>query len=295
MFRKRQKKVFPPGTFIPMPARVCAIIQLCLAFTIILWNMSQPFAGELFTLKSKLVLFEDVMGIGSKQGLSNEKVARLDRNAARFKELPLEDSASIVKGMQQVQGLLQRSFMDKMVGAGRILVYEIPLYEQLWLILSLIIPILLLKRVEGASQAVWLLPLLAALYAFDNRWNGQRPEPSQESLLFPTEEVLIASFMHEPLSANIFEQQEQLKQAWQSYLIKVWGNEEKSEDPVAALLQSEKGEFAFNIARANVISEQAIRKGAYPQEPLLLLGIYLSWNTLFAVFAFKSLYVANPD
>ena len=66
MFRKRTKKIYPPGTFIPTPARVCAIIQLCVAFTVLIWNMATPFAGELFNVKSKMILYHDVMGISIK-------------------------------------------------------------------------------------------------------------------------------------------------------------------------------------------------------------------------------------
>ena len=61
MFRKRAKKSYPPGTFIPTPARVFAILQLCIAFSILLWNASLPFMGDLYEIKSKLLLYKHVI------------------------------------------------------------------------------------------------------------------------------------------------------------------------------------------------------------------------------------------
>lgn len=287
MFRKRQKKIFPPGTFIRMPARICAIIQLCLAFTIILWNAAQPFSGELFSLKSKLVLYEDITGSTPRPGLSVEKIARLDRNAKRFEGLSEKEAEPIVAGHQKVKDLLKRSFIDKLASSWHLMLYEIPPFEQAWLILSLIIPILLLKRVEGAAQVVWLLPLLSALYAFDNRAYGHRSSPSAESMLFPTEQRLVAEFMKEPLSANVFEQQGQLQDAWKAYLIKVW----TPEDP-GSEFAAEQGEFAFNLARARAIGSERISPisgSPHIQEPLLILGLYVFWNALFASVAYRNL------
>lgn len=288
MFRKREKKSYPPGTFIPMPARICSIIQLCLAFTIILWNLGQPFAGDLFSAKSKLILYQDVMGTNSHQEqLSTEKQVRLQRNAQRFAGLTDAEKSVILKGLVQVQIKLQRSFLDKMKSAMHILFFEIPIFEQAWLILSLLIPIMLLKRVEGAVQAVWLLPLLAGLYAFDNRWHGHIPRPTEDILLFPTEQVLVEKFLGEPFSANVFEQREQLQGAWRRYLIEVWGgqsprNQSKDE------LHAEKGEFAFNLARLQLIAKdnsKSLTRGM--QEPLVILGFYIFWNALFAAVVWK--------
>lgn len=291
MFRKREKKLYPPGTFIPMPARVCAIIQLCLAFTIVLWNLAQPFAGELFSVKSKLILYQDVMGtVPQQQELSPEKRARLERNAERFAGLPENQKEIILTGLQGVQKELQRSFFDKSLQALHILFFEIPPFEQAWLILSFIIPIMLLKRIEGAAQAVWLLPLLAALYAFDNRWHAHVRTPTEDVLLFPTEQVLVEKFLDEPLSASIFEQQKQLQQAWKMYLINIWDKQTPSNDLADANLQAERGEFAFNLARLEHIAKDRSREryaSNQTQDPLAALSLYFFWNALFACIVWK--------
>ena len=56
------RKTFPPGTFIPTSQRLMAIGQLCLVFSLMLWYMIQPFMGEYFALRSRMLLYEYVMG-----------------------------------------------------------------------------------------------------------------------------------------------------------------------------------------------------------------------------------------
>lgn len=295
MFRKREKKIYPPGTFIPMPARICCIIQLCIAFTVLFWNLSQPFVGELFHAKSKLVLFQDVMGVTANSSqLSPQKQERLIRNAERFSSLPEEQKEGINQGLQILHEQIQSSFLDKLFRSFQF-IFQMPLFEKTWLILSFIIPIMLLKRVEGALQAVWLLPLLAALYAFDNRLHGYTPHPSSDMRLFPTEEALVTKFMNEPLSDNVFEQQGQLQLAWKHYLVKEWTKEKIAADPEMIERQAEDGEFAFNLARLKFISQDLQEKDhsfGIIQEPLAILSLYIFWNILFASMA--SRYRSQP-
>ena len=172
MFRQRVKKDYPADTFIPRPARICAIIQLCLAFSVLLWNISEPFIGEIFTLKSKLLLYHDVMGIPSpNQGIHKE---RLIRNAERFKVLSKQMQEQVAKNSQFLQKQLQRSFWDKLKSVAILFAYKISPFELAWIFFSIVIVIMLLKKVEGASQAVWLLPILVACYAADNRLSNKR-------------------------------------------------------------------------------------------------------------------------
>lgn len=291
MFRKRQKKHFPEGTFIPTPARICAIIQLCLAFTVLLWNLSEPFAGELFAVKSHLLLYQDVMGIPSHEAISTEKQARLAQNAALFQELPAKQRQPLTAAMQAIQTELQRSFFDKLTRAMHILAFEMPPFEQAWLLFSLLIPILLLKRVEGASAAVWLLPLLTACYALDNRMYGVPHAPHGEAHLYPSEKILIEEYLNAPLSPDIFTQQAELQQAWQLYLIKAWTKQTPSQDPDIFKSQAAQGEFAFNVMRLQqrppVKTQPTKPHNDKSQEPLWLLAFYLFWNTYFAYTAWK--------
>lgn len=300
MFRKRQKKIFPPGTFIPTPARVMAIIQLCLAFSVILWNASQPFMGELFELKSKQLLAYDVMGIssehlsGSMAEIAKTKKERLERNTARFQALPLAKQQTIANQSAQWQHELQRSFLDKLKRSFYGLAFGIPPFKQVWLLLSLVVPVLLLKRVEGARYVLWLLPLATMLYAVENRWHGISSN-SVESQLFPKEQVLIRNYIEGPLRGNIFEQQSQLMHGWKHYLVTEWAKESPFSEPELFEEQAEKGEFAFNLARlaakkTDERSEEVDRVGRQreTQKPLSVLAVYLFWNLSFALTAWRA-------
>lgn len=289
MFRKRVKKQYPPGTFIPTPARVCAIVQLCLAFTLILWTASQPFIGEIFTFKSRLLFYQDLMGIPANDNLSADRLARLERNGERFKSLPQVKQMQIAKEMTAIQKQFDRSFMQKFENVIRIFAFQFSAYELLWLILSIIIPILLLKRIDGASQVVWLLPILVICYAVDNRWHGQPEIISADTKLFPSEQVLIDGYVRGKLSENIFEQQEQLMQGWHRYLIINWSHEIPSENPVVFSQQAETGEFNFTLARIEQRSQQgtATLNNRESQKPISLLALYFFWNIFFAYTAWK--------
>lgn len=297
MFRKRHKKIFPPGTFIPTPARVMAILQLCLAFIVILWNASQPFMGDLFELKSKQLLVYDVMGVPAEQlggtlaEIAKTKKDRLERNAARFQNLPLAQQQEIAKLSDHWQHELKRTFLDKLKRSFYVLAFGIPPFEQVWLLLSIAVPILLLKKVEGATVVVWLLPLVTLLYALDNRWHGISGTSAEEEL-FPSENTLVADYLEEPLSADIFAQQTQLLHGWQRYLIIEWGKETPAAEQAAFEKQAENGEFAFNIARLRTKSEDAglfdhPHRQPQKQESLSVLAIYLFWNLLLAITASK--------
>lgn len=290
MFRKRQKKHFPPGTFIPTPARVCAIIQLCLAFSVLLWNASEPFVGEIFTLKSRLLFYHDVMGIPASDQESTEKTERLARNAERFKALPKQSQEKLIRNLQTAQKQLQRSFWDKLKSVVALFGYKISPFELAWIVFSILISIMLLKRIEGASQAVWLLPLLVACYAVDTRWFAKENQENAESKLFPSEKELVDNYIEEPLSDNIFEQQEQLKDGWKHYLVIKWTAETPAEDKEVFDKQAEEGEFNFTLARLELRSKQedfltTIKPN--PPPSLWWLALYFFWNVYFAYTAWK--------
>lgn len=288
MFRKRQKKHFPPGTFIPMPARVCAIIQLCLAFSVLLWNASEPFVGEIFTLKSRLLFYQDVMGIPTSDQTSPEKVERLTRNAERFKALPKKTGEQLIQNFQIVQKQLQRSFWDKLKSVIALFAYKISPFELAWIFFSIVISIMLLKRVEGAAQAVWLLPLLVALYAADSRLYIKENQNSAESKLFPSEKELVENYIKDPLHENIFDQQKQLMEGWKRYLVVNWTDQTPSEVKEVFDQQAEEGEFNFTLARLELRSKQehfltAIKPN--PPPSLWWLALYFFWNVYFAYTA----------
>ena len=166
-----------------------------------------------------------------------------------------------------------------------ILALQIPPFELAWIAFSIIIPLLLLLRIEGALHAVWLLPLIVLIYGIDNRLNGTPLKISEESKLFPSEDKLVQEYMTEPLSPSIFEQQKQLLGAWKKYLVTEWALEKPSPDEKQFDLQVEKGEHAFTIERLDklpkdrLIDDDALFR---KKEPIFLLSLYFLWNLFFA-------------
>jgi hypothetical protein len=287
MFRKRVKKEFPPGTFIPTPARFAAILQLCLAFTVLFWNMSQPFLEELFAVKSRLGIYQHVMGKKSSE------------HELRFAALPTRTQDEIHKQYHQIQTELDKSFLSKLAKSVKILFWGIPPYEQAWLSLSILIPIFLLKKVEGAKHIVWLLPLLTVAYSIDNRWYGI-PHNRAIADFYPKEEVLVNDYIREPLDTNLFKQHEQLKRGWELYLVDKWAHEDPKQDSGLFAEQVSRGGFNFHLTLLKQIyldwktqSSQKIQK----QKAVLTLAFYLFWNFSFAFISFYSLksYVKKPE
>lgn len=263
---KKTKKAFPAGTFIATPARIMAILQLCLAFTVLLWNLSQPFMGDHFAIKSKMLLHEYVLG------------------KEAFSTLPIDKQQAVINSYIHLEKQLGTSFWEKLKKSFTRTAFEIPPFERGWLLLSFIIPILLLKKVDGAVKAVWLLPILTSFYCADNWKTGAMPSLTEEEKLFPTENHLVVNYLHEPLSKNIFKQQEQLKNAWEKYLIDIWAKENPSVQAEEFARQLEKGDFAFNLSRVEALHREK-RMPVYAKESIVVLAIYVLWNFLFALIA----------
>ncbi len=253
MFRKRVRKNFPPGTFIPTPARVAAILQLCIAFTLLSWQATLPFMGDLFATKSQMLVYKHLMGASQ-----------------QFATLPEKQRTQILSDYDQLQKQLETPFLAK-VKKGLQGLYQLPLLEKGWILLALLTPILLLKKVEGAEPLVWLLPLLTLAYAVDNRLQGAPPALTAEQRLFPSEELILNDYLKEPLKPSLAEQHEQLKRGWELYLVQNWG-----------------GDFAFTLARLEALKNEpsAPKK---KQESLAFLALYLFWNLSFALIVQRSL------
>lgn len=273
MFRKRTKKEFPPGTFIATPARVMAILQLCLALMVLLWQLSQPFLGDFFAIRSKMAVYEYVMG--SSNGSLLQK-----RNASRFQELPPATQEVLKKNYARWQNKLQDSFLTKLRRSFEGLFFEMSLFEKIWLALALVLPILILLKVEGAIQAAWLLPIIAFAYAVDNRQNGTTTGLSAELQLFPTEIFLMEKYSAGEIDPSPFKQKEMLEASWQAYLIHEWAHATPSEETAAFNGQVEEGEYAFTTARALAIKEAKTPK--FKRESNALFILYLLWNIAFA-------------
>ena len=235
MFKKRIKKHYPEGTFIPTAPRVCAIIQLCIAFSCILFIFSEPFAGEVFNLKSALLSYQNVMGIKTDKIRSLDDIEQLKKNKIYFQSLPLDQQNKLINEMEAIQKQFDQTIGDKLASIIQIFTLNLTSYELAFILLSIIIPILLLKRVDGATKIVWLLPLLIACYALDNRLYGKPRGIETDLLLFPTEKHLVSNYIKEGLKTNIFDQQKQLSQALKDYLIENFANETPSSEPIIYL------------------------------------------------------------
>jgi hypothetical protein len=274
MFRKREKKVFPPGTFIPTPARIAAILHLCLAFSLLLWIMSQPFMGDLFAVKSELVLYDAV--------LAQEELVR---------QLPLEEAQWLREQYEALKAQLQIPFFDKLKMMWNLLLVKTPPLELAWLFFSILISLLLLLRYEGAAQACWLLPIIVFAYSWDNQWNASKAPKALDYALFPSEEMIIRDYLDTPLSPKISEQKEALTRGWKRYLIENWARETPSNDLHITSKQLEKGEFAFTMARIKARAQNKILAiDAVPyRQSLWILALYLFWNCFFASVAMRFL------
>lgn len=260
MFRKRSKRTFPEGTFIPFPARLCAILQLCIAFGMILWYTSQPFMGELFEIKSEKLLLHYA----------------IDQREL-FEQLPRFQQEELLSRLLTLQDRLEIPFLTKLMRSGEILIH-LPLLKLTWIVLAILLSIFLLKKREGARQALWLLPFLALAYGVDNRIQGLPTQPTAEEKLFPSESYLRDHYLDEPWGSTLFEQKQQLEQAWNHYLQLEWGGQNQS---------LSQGLYAFNLARIQAQpfpkAERTFLQIPPTQESLPFLFLIIFWNLTFAL------------
>lgn len=233
--------------------RVLAILHLCLVFTMICWSGGFPFMGELYHLKSKKMLYESVLN---------------DRE--RFAKLPESKRFEIEAGYHQLEEESKTPFLTKLARSWKILAFYLSPFCQAWILFSIIIPILLLLKIEGSELAAWILPLLVAFYVWDNHANGVDANP--ETKLFPTEEYLVSRYLDAPLSSNILTQKEELIHAWNGYLKQEWAQKEDLAE----------GWFRFNIARIKAQAQQRYAWQFRQRESSSILLLYLGWNLFFA-------------
>lgn len=278
MFRKRIKKEFPAGTFIPTPARVMVIIQLSLAFSTLLWLVSQPFLGDLFRIKSQMLIYQDVMGIS----LSEERIVeqnRLKRNAEKYANLPSVNKELIQKKYKALQEKLSLSASEKLENLLHLFIHKTSPFEIAWIILSVLISILILKKNEGAHHASWMLPGLALFFLIS--YQGDNNSFEKEISPFPSEQEIVEHYLQAPLDKDILKQREQLLEGWHLYLIKEWARETPSKNSEIFQNQVEKGEFMFNVMW---ILEEKPSHNLLQHISLFWIYLYFGWNLFFAWF-----------
>lgn len=280
MFTKKAKKDFPPDTFLPTPLRILAILQLCLAFTAICLYAGHPFMGALFTQKSHTLLFENVMGTLAHPSSEEHQLF----NRQHFEKLPEHERQHIISSYRQVQSMENQSFLEKCKDSILLLFLKTPAFTKGWILFSVVLSILLLRKREGAAQATWVLPILCIAFIFDARHTGTK-SLQLENQLFPSEERLMHEYVKEPLSSSILEQHKQLKRGWELYLIQEWAKELISQNPSLRKKQIMKGEFAFNLARLNMrMQNPQPFHFSFIESFNYLYIFYFCWNLYFAWF-----------
>lgn len=290
MFGK--KKVFPEGTFIPNKTRMVVIIQLCLAFALITWSAIQPFMGEFFSHKTRLNIYQMVMGNPQlihtvPEETKNEIKEKINRNHSRFLLLPIDVQEKIQTQYKDLNAPTKTTFLEKTKRAFNILIFEIPPFSQAWIFFSIILSILLLLRIEGAQAASYLLPFIVLIYGMNNFLFAPLPPKSPDHSLFPSEKMIVENYLDEPFSHQILEQKEQLTKGWKRYLVQNWTKQEPSKDKALFEQQVEEGEFFFQMARLDKLSGQPLidtKTMLRTKEAPFVLMLYLGWNLFFALF-----------
>jgi len=154
------------------------------------------------------------------------------------------------------------------------LLFSLPSLIRLWVLLSLLIPFLLLYRIEGSQRITWVLPLILLTQVTSNMG------PNTQGTLVPKESYLVTHYLLHPLSKKLSLQKKELQQAFEHYLIDTYLNESPSEDPSFYKRQKTLSEYKFTVNR--LLFEPfnlSLRPQAIPQ---ILIPLLLSWHLLFA-------------
>lgn len=256
-----------------MVPRLCAIIQLCLAFSLILWVLAEPFTGEHFRTHTSLLMVQTAVGKGNRF-IDADKLAR---HHERFLQLSKDRQEKLLREYRRLEQHTQRSLMERLRQSLAGLLFHLPAFTQAWIIFSIAICVLLLLGFDGAANAAWLLPLITLCYSIDNHMHGIIPPKSIDELLLPTEEQLLRDYGHKDGSNQA------LKQAWERYLVSKWARTTPAADPDLFQRQVEAGEHALTVARVEqrlTHPQEGIMPLGATQKPLFLLCLFCLWNLL---------------
>lgn len=267
--------------------KIFAILQLCIVLSYGLWCAAWPFMGEIFAVRSKLLLFEVVMGKGEFASRYTTQ-PQLHTNQKRFLELPELTKKRITEGFQKLSGKLNRPIYIKMTDALSLFIFDLPVFLQIWFIAGFFIPLWLLLGKAKAYHAVWLLPIIACCYAVDNRLNAIPAKLPADIGLFPSETYLVDHYLNEPLDSSVLKQQAQLAAAWDNYLIQEWVNAKN--EVISQEVLKEMGAYQFLAARVDKLAYRPLdsfQSQFKSQESLGMLFIFLLWNFFLAFSTFQ--------
>lgn len=231
--------------------------------------------GSYFSTKSELLVLEAVMG--KQDELSMVSPSRADELKPRYEHYQksfLQLDPSTKSWVMQEAALryaeLEKSWLKRSQDAVNFLA-SIPIFEMVWAIFSVIIPIGLLLYKPWALKGVWLMPLVALLYA----WQITSFGVNAEAQLYPQEDALVENSQEGTLD----EQRVKLTRGWENYLITHYAKETPSLDTYNEQLA--RGEFLFNLERIKYFPKK-LHDSFWQQKPYLILWIYVLWNLAFA-------------
>ncbi|KAF3361983.1 Uncharacterized protein PHSC3_001541 [Chlamydiales bacterium STE3] len=251
------------NVFLPFKKRVLCILQLCFGLGAFLWILLYPFLGSIYHYKSQLLVYESVM----------------EQNQI---QLSKHERSALNAQYGTIQKAYAQPFFDKIKSAFAFFLAVSPL-EWAWVFLAISVPIMLLLKVEGSNQLIWLFPILALGFAYENRTYGGTYISFSDHL--PSENYLITRYLEGNIENNsIVEQYSQLKRAWDLYLIEEWAKEQPSESPSERERQSKKGKLLFDLFRLEKTPRLSLEHAFLQKRSLSLLSLYVLWNLLFAIF-----------
>lgn len=244
-----------------MLIRILAIVQLCFAFSLLLWDISQQFLGEYFKIHSRLLVYEYV--------ISNPL----------FEHVSTDQKNEIINDYKTLLSYSQRPTLEKIREGLEKLAVKTPVFEQAWIFFSIIIAVLILLKVEGALESTITIFLITIGYCVVNYCFGHEEPTSLEEMLIPKEEFIIKNYITEDAKTIITKNL--LEEGWKQYLIEKWSKTG----------QVEEGEFYFTLARLNLIRREALSSWLdfyNKKQSIPILFIYLCWNTFFSVVCIQN-------
>lgn len=241
--------------------RPFAILNLISAFSVFLWILFDPFMGEHFRLKEKLLLIQNIRGDEVLISKVPQQSDKLRRNQVRFASLSASVRVAIDDTAHLIEWKMGASALSKLGQGFKKTFFETPFILLAWIVLSTLIPIGCLKENPLLIRLSWLPPLTLLAYAYAV-WLTATPAISP----YPAESELISNHLKRPLGHTLEEQATDLKIGWELYLIEKWAHESPVQERYNE--QIETGEFAFNL---HLLGQKQTNESA--SLLLLLLGM----------------------
>lgn len=238
-------------------AKVYCILQLCVVFTVLCGYLAYPFLGEVFSFKKLEAPYLFLRG---------------ENNLNRFEMLSSEEKEKLALGESNLKTRLNRPYFQKLKDALYIFIEVSPL-KTVWILLGVILPLLILLQIRGAISAIWLLPVIAVAFAFENITWGVPQQEDPDEKLFPSEKYLIQNYLDGKFPLSVLEEKTALEKGFKKYLKAEWGNG-----------NNDDGAFNFILARIQAREKvNYLQKTDWRQkEPLIFLLIFVAWNFLIA-------------